>query len=167
MSYHSTIRQSVQIITEGLGLSFLCETWSRANAVLDKFQRQPDGQVTSEDASLPCALFIQPTQGTMRISPRFDTITDAPKCALAFLQAMPLDFTGEQVEAITQELQAYAAQFIANANASGMFERIEGDVSYDIAFDKTDANLLVFTIYPVLREAEGQCVPAQELGDEE
>lgn len=163
MSYQSSIRTAVQFIVEGMGLSFLCEIPSRANVVLDKFSRQPDGSVTSADTSLPCALFIQPTQGTMNVQPRFETFTDSPRCALAFLQAMPLDFTGADVERVQIELQALAAQFIANANASGYFEPIEGSVNYEIGFDRYDANLLVFTIYPTLKEAVGQCVTAERL----
>lgn len=161
MSYQSTIRTKVQYICEAMGLSFLCETWSRANVVLDKFQRNTNGEVEGEQ-TLPCALFLQPASGTLSVSGRYDTFTDAPRCALSFLQAMPLDFTGEDVESITAELQAYAAQFISNANESGYFERIEGEVGYEVSFDKTDANLLVFTIFPTLREAVGQCVAPGE-----
>lgn len=156
MTYQSTIRMNVQHICEAMGLSFLCETWSRANVVLDKFRRNANGEVEGEQ-TLPCALFLQPVSGTMTVS-RYDTFADAPRCALSFLQAMPLDFTDEDVASITSEMQAYAAQFISNANESGYFERIEGEVTYEVSFDKTDANLLVFTIFPTLREAVGQCV---------
>lgn len=161
MSYQSTIRASVQSVVEGLGLSFLCETWQRANVVLDKYYRSSNGEVVGEP-SLPAVLLTQPVEGSLNVSARFDTYTDAVRCTLDFLQAMPLDFTGEDVERIGDELKAYAAQFISNANASGHFERIDGEQPYNILFDQADANLMIFRLNLSLKESVGQCVVAND-----
>lgn len=153
-----TIEQIVRQIVSDMGLSYLCETWPRANAILDKFKRTgEDRAVRAPDGmTLPVCLFVQPVSG--RLNLRQGQMQDAPECFLSFADAMPFDFTGEQAQEIAERMKALAVEFICRANESRYFEPIEGDISYKIAFDKLDANLCMVSIMPTLKELHGICI---------
>lgn len=158
MENGTTIEQKVGQIASDMGLSYLCETWSRANVILDKFRRTGEGRTVCapDGMTLPVCLFIQPVSG--RLNLRQGQMRDAPECFLSFADAMPFDFTGEQAQEIAERLKGLAIDFIIRANDSRYFEPLTGDIPYKIAFDKLDANLCMVSITPTIKELHGICI---------
>ena len=153
-----TIEQRIAEIAREAGLSYMCETWPRANLRFDKFHRDRDGVVKADDGStLPALLYVQPVSGGLNFTST-GFLKDSPQTLLAFADEMPLDFTGEQAQTIAERLKGIAADFVARMNRSGYFEQIEGRVPYTVAFDRLDANLCIFTITPEVVEAVGECI---------
>lgn len=152
-----TIEQRIAKIAREAGLSYMCETWPRANLRFDKFRRQKDGTVTNDTGQqLPALLFVQPISGGLDFTST-GALKDSPQCLLAFADAMPLDFTGEQAQEISERLKGIAADFVSRMNRSGYFEIIEGRVPYKVSFDRLDANLCIFTITPEVVATVGTC----------
>ena len=90
-----TIEQRIAEIAREAGLSYMCETWPRANLRFDKFRRQKDGTVTNDTGEkLPALLYVQPISGGLDFTPT-GTLKDSPQCLLAFADAVPLDVTVE------------------------------------------------------------------------
>ncbi len=155
---HVSIEQRIAEIASSAGLTYMCETWPRANLRFDKFRRRSDGTVATDDGqTLPALLYVQPISGGLNFTSS-GFLKDSPQTLLAFAQQMPLDFTGEQAQTVAEELKGIAADFVARMNNSGYFERIEGRVPYTISFDRLDANLCIFTITPEVVEAVGVCI---------
>lgn len=155
---HSTIEQRIAQIAREAGLTYMCETWPRANLRFDKFHRQQDGTVKTDDGeTLPALLYVQPISGGLNFTPT-GYLKDSPQTLLAFADEMPLDFTGEQAQTIAERLKGIAADFVERMNRSGYFEQIEGRVPYQISFDRLDANLCIFTITPEVVETPGTCI---------
>lgn len=154
-----TVEKKVGEIAAKMGLSYMCETWARANVLLDKFRRvgasrsvqPPDGY------TLPVCIYVQPVAGAFKFT-KGGYVKDAPSCFISFADAMPLDFTGDEAQSIAERLKGIATDFIAEVNNSGAFEPIYGDVSYKIGFDRLDACLCIVSITPTLAELHGVCV---------
>lgn len=153
-----TIEQRIAEIAREAGLTYMCETWHRANVRFDKFRRRPDGTVSTDAGeTLPALLYVQPVSGGLNFTAT-GFLKDSPQTLLAFAEQMPLDFTGEQAQDIAERLKGIAADFVGRMNRSGYFEQIEGRVPYQISFDRLDANLCIFTITPDVVEVPGICV---------
>lgn len=85
-------------------------------------------------------------------------MTDAPACLIAFADAMPFDYRGEEAQQIAEQLKGIAMQFIERVNNCGFFVPVEGAVNYRVAFDKLDANLCCGDSRNTLRELVGECI---------
>jgi hypothetical protein len=158
MEHGTTVEQKIEQIVKDMGLSYMCETWTRANLEFDKFRRKGEDKKMQhpEGKTLPACLFVQPVSG--RLNYRNGQMKDMPNCFVSFADAMPLDFTGDQAKELTERLKALAIDFILRVNDSRMFEPIDGDIAYTVAFDKLDANLCMFTITPTIKELHGLCI---------
>lgn len=139
-------------IAEGMGLPFIVETWSRANLIADYLKRKG-----GEEPQLPFVVAIQPIRGVIAID-QFDQWADVPSVYVGFADRMPLDFKGREAEEIAERLKALAVKFIARVNNSGYFTPVSGEVSYDVSFDRLDANLLIFSMELPLRPVVGACL---------
>ena len=154
-----TIEGKVREIAGAMGLSYACETWERANAVFDGFRRVEAERLEEapEGATLPACLYVQPVSGRLYFEPS-GRAADAPACQVAFVDAMPLDYQGEEAQQIAERLKGIAVQFVERVNNCGFFVPVEGVVNYQTAFDKLGANLCVVTLETTLRELVGECV---------
>lgn len=155
----TTIEQKVREIAEGMGLSYLCESWYRANVAFDRFRRQGETrEITHPDGlTLPACLYVQPVSGYLDFTPQ-GFVRDAPTCLISFADAMPFDYRGAEAQEIAERMKALAVRFIAKVNESGFFQPISGRVDYRVSFDKMDANLCIVTLSLTLQEEIGQCV---------
>lgn len=159
MGQSITVEQKVGEIARKMGLSYMCESWARANVAIDKFRRTGNDRrvVANDGTTLPLCLYVQPVAGAMKFTSG-GYVKDAPSCFISFADAMPFDYTGEQAQAIAERLRRLAIDFIVALNASGVFEPIYGDVQYKIAYDRLDACLCIVSITPTLVEIVGNCI---------
>lgn len=153
-----TVEKRIAELAAAAGLAYMCETWPRANQRFDKYRRNREGKVVADDGSkLPALLYVQPVAGGLDFTSA-GFVKDNPQTLLAFADAMPLDFTGEQAQTIAEKLKGIAADFVQRMNKSGYFQPIEGRVPYTVGFDRLDACLCIVTITPEVEELVGECV---------
>lgn len=154
-----TVENKVKEIAEAMGLTYLCESWHRANQAFDRFRRQgAEREVTHPDGlTLPACLYVQPVSGFLNFTSQ-GFVRDAPACLISFADAMPFDYKGADVQEIAERLKDLAVQFIIAVNESGFFVPVGGQVNYRVAFDKMDANLCIVTLSLTLQEQAGACL---------
>lgn len=155
----TTVENKVRQIAEAMGLTYLCESWYRANQAFDRFRRQGDGrEVTHPDGlRLPACLYVQPVAGYLNFTQQ-GFVRDAPSCLVSFADAMPFDYRGDEAQQIAERLKGLAVRFVAAVNESGFFVPVGGRVDYRVAFDKMDANLCILTLTLTLEEQTGACL---------
>lgn len=156
---NKTIEQLKRIASD-MGVSFIYESYPRLSLLLDKVKRA-GGELRTPFASLPVCICIQPVSGVWNVHPMTGERRERQNCIVAFADAMPLDFTGEQAEAISEALKVKATEFIDRINASGYFEPIYGQVSYKVSYDRFDACLCLVTIEFVLSPLYGECAKTE------
>ena len=157
-----TVENKVKEIAEAMGLTYLCESWFRANQAFDRFRRQGDRrEVTHPDGlTLPACLYVQPVAGFLNFTSQ-GFVRDAPSCLISFADAMPLDYKGAEAQEIAERLKGLAVRFIVAVNESGFFVPVAGQINYRVAFDKMDANLCIVTLSLTLQEQAGVCFDYQ------
>ena len=94
-----TVENKVKEIAEAMGLTYLCESWFRANQAFDRFRRQGESrEVTHPDGlTLPACLYVQPVAGFLNFTSQ-GFVRDAPSCLISFADAMPLDYKGADAQ---------------------------------------------------------------------
>lgn len=154
----TTVENKVKEIAEAMGLTYLCESWFRANQAFDRFRRQGENcEVTHPDGlTLPACLYVQPVTGFLNFTPQ-GFVRDAPSCLISFADAMPFDYKGAEAQEIAERLKGLAVRFIVAVNESGFFVPVDGQINYRVAFDKMDANLCIVTLSLTLQEQAGVC----------
>ncbi|MCD8265623.1 MAG: hypothetical protein LUC33_00570 [Prevotellaceae bacterium] len=157
-----TIESVLRRLAERMNIGYLNETWARANLRLDKFRRMPDGAVVdegAEHASLPCLLNVQNISGAFE----YDSAGmrhERADLQLAFLDAMPLDFTGDTAQRIIDDLKRLAAVYLDCLRIGGKLEPLSDTMEYSATFDRLDANLCVLLVRLTVRTAVGVCIVA-------
>lgn len=75
-----TVENKVKEIAEAMGLTYLCESWFRANQAFDRFRRQGESrEVTHPDGlTLPACLYVQPVAGFLNFTSRASCATLRP-----------------------------------------------------------------------------------------
>ena len=159
-----TVENKVKEIAEAMGLTYLCESWFRANQAFDRFRRQGDRrEVTHPDGlTLPACLYVQPVAGFLNFTSQ-GFVRDAPSCLISFADAMPLDYKGAEAQEIAERLKGLAVRFIVAVNESGFFVPVAGQINYRVAFDKMDANLCIVAMDVQRIELEADRIVAEEL----
>jgi len=115
-----TVENKVKEIAEAMGLTYLCESWFRANQAFDRFRRQGDRrEVTHPDGlTLPACLYVQPVAGFLNFTSQ-GFVRDAPSCLISFADAMPLDYKGAEAQEIAGKLQNCPVKLSAKAGNGG------------------------------------------------
>ena len=99
-------------IAEAMGMAFLYESYPRLNLLLDKFKRVGGEVRMPNNVTLPLCICVQPIAGSWAIHPMAGERRERQDCIVAFADAMPLDFTGEQADAVSESLKGLATEFI-------------------------------------------------------
>lgn len=144
-------------IAEAMGMAFLYESYPRLNLLLDKFKRVGGEVRMPNNVTLPLCICVQPIAGSWAIHPMTGERRERQDCIVAFADAMPLDFTGEQADAVSESLKGLATEFIDRLNASGEYEELL-NVTYEVGFDRFDASVCLVTIRFNLAPLMGECV---------
>lgn len=144
-----SVESKIKEIIDGMGIAYLFESWHGANRVIDQQKR-------TKTLAYPVCINVLPQRGTLTWSHN-GQVTDAPNCMLGFGDAIRLDFTADEVQAVVERMKRLAMEFVERANNSGLFEPVSTPVLYTCMFDKLDQNLAIVTIELTLREIHGIC----------
>ena len=72
------------------------------------------------------------------------------------------DFEGEENDNIIEQMKRLCIRFVKSLNESGLFEQIEGRLSYRVLYDYFDENVTGIVITPPLIEEEGVIICTDE-----
>lgn len=139
------MRPTEQIALD-MGCKYLYDEWGRINLHADKLKM---GDVVVVETL--------PTNG--QIDTRFAPVVKTSRTAIfAFLKHCDLDFKGEGVGEIIEEMLDLAKRYIVRLDATRQFEPIEGLMDYNAVIDFLDANMAGVRVTLTLKELEGECV---------
>lgn len=153
------IEEIVRSIAEGIGCSYVYESRLSANLVFDEFRRDDESEelVHPDGYTFPLLHFLQVTDGTLKVSEATGQIRDASQCVISFADAMPYQAEGRDTIPIVQRLADKAIEFVGAVNRCPLLMPISGDVRYEVAYDREDANLCIITISLTLEQSVGVC----------
>lgn len=137
----SSVEAKIRAIVEKMGnVSYVFEDWTTAN-------------VKADSIDYPAVINVLPVSGNINLNK--NKLRDYPNCLIAFVDKTDLDFDGSENDTIVDKCKALAMEFILTANASGLFEQIDGDVPYSVIYDQLDVNVTGVSIELQLKEAQG------------
>jgi hypothetical protein len=136
----TSVERKIASIAEQLGITYLYDNWATANVRLDK-------------EKMPVMINVLPVSGKFSLS-RVQ-IRDCPNCMLAFADLTELDFDGVDNDEVIERCKSHAIDFIKRLNNSGLFEPVDGDITYSVFYDKLDVNITGVVIELQLKEVHG------------
>lgn len=121
-------------------VEYLFANWAQANVSLDKVRK-------------PTIVYVLPPSGTLKVN--WKQVTDTPNTQIAFVCNTKFDFDGTENDGIIEAMKRLCVRFISTLNQSGLFEPIEGNVTYRVLYDYLDVNVTGIAIETPLVEIEG------------
>lgn len=146
---YGTVEQKIRSIVESMGdgVNYMFKNWSQANDEIDHI----DG---------PTIIYVLPPSGELDFD--YSQVKDYPLSQIAFVASTEFDFEGEENDNIIERMKRLCIRFIKSLNASGLFELIEGRLSYRVLYDYFDQNVTGIVITPPLIEEEGVIICEDE-----
>ncbi len=137
-----TVEGKIQAIVKSMGedIEYQFMNWAQANVKLDKVRR-------------PTIVYVLPPSGSLTFS--WKDVKDSPNSQIAFLCHTKFDFNGQENDGIIEAMKRLCIRFVRKFNESGMFEQIEGSISYRVLYDYLDVNVTGIVIEPTLNEVDG------------
>lgn len=123
--------------------TYVFEDWYTADKVLDK-------------VALPAIIFILPVSGVFQYG-EHGRIKDAENCIIAFVDKVDKEADGRDNEITYNAMKAAARRFINAINASGYFDYIQGDVTYNVIYEQMSSIVTGIALNLRLKELVGRC----------
>ena len=123
--------------------SYVFEDWYTADKVVEK-------------TALPAIIFILPVSGVLQYG-QHGRIKDAENCAIAFVDKVDKEADGRDNETVYNAMKTAARAFINALNASGFFNPIEGDVTYNVIYEQLSSIVTGVVLQLQLKELVGRC----------
>lgn len=151
---YGTVEQKVRTIVESMGedVSYMFKNWSQANEEIDHI----DG---------PTIIYVLPPSGDLDFG--YSQVKDYPQSQIAFVASTEFDFEGEENDNIIEQMKRLCIRFVKSLNQSGLFEPIEGRLTYRVLYDYFDQNVTGVVITPPLVEEEGVFICEEEYRTED
>lgn len=145
---YGTVEQKIRSIVESMdGVTYMFKNWAQANDEIDHI----DG---------PTIIYVLPPSGELDFD--YSQVCDYPQSQIAFVASTEFDFEGEENDNIIEQMKRLCIRFIKSLNASGLFEQIDGRLSYRVLYDYFDQNVTGIVITPPLIEEEGVIICEDE-----
>ena len=144
-----------QLTTVEGKVRFIAETQFMAHGVNYFFMNWAQMNVEADKIKQPSIVYVLPASGNLDINTRRQRIYDQPETMLAFLAPSDFDFEGSENDDIIEHMKRLAVAFLSALNMSGMFEAVEGILSYRVVYDMLDDNVTGIIIEPQLKETDG------------
>ncbi len=151
---YGTVERKIRSIVERMGtdVSYLFMNWAQANEEIDHI----DG---------PTIIYVLPPSGELNFG--YSQVKDYPQSQIAFVASTEFDFDGEDNDNIIEQMKRLCIRFIETLNNSGLFEIIDGRLSYQVLYDYFDQNVTGIVITPPLIEEEGVFICNKEYRTED
>jgi hypothetical protein len=147
---HGTVEKKIHSIVDSMeaDVAYFFLNWAQANEAIDNVDK-------------PSIVYVLPPSGELDVS--WAQVKDRPEAQIAFIAPTDFDFDGEANDDIIEQMKRLCVRFIKAFNESGLFEIIEGKLSYRVLYDYLDHNVTGIVITPKIKEEEGIII----CGDEE
>lgn len=133
-------------IAEAMGCVYVYDDWGRINIFADKVKT---GKTMIAE--------VLPAYGV--IDTTFAPITRVEKRQIfAFLKHVDLDFKGDEVGTVIDEMLDVAKIFVRRLDDSGVYDPQPGKLEYNCVIDFLDANMAGVRLTLTLKETQGECV---------
>lgn len=151
---YGTVEKKIRTIVESMGadVTYMFKNWAQANDEIDHI----DG---------PTIIYVLPPSGDLDFG--YSQVKDYPQSQIAFVASTEFDFEGEENDNIIEQMKRLCICFIKKLNESGLFEMIEGRITYRVLYDYFDQNVTGIVITPPLVEEEGVFICADEYRTED
>lgn len=138
-----TVEQKVKSVAETMeGLTYVFENWTKADIRIERFP-------------LPAMVNLLPVSGSFKL--KNNQFKDQPNCMFAFFDKSERDSNGSEYDTVVDRCKALAMEFIVKLNNSGLFEPIEGEISYSVSLDKLSTSVSGIIVSVQLKELKGVC----------
>lgn len=146
---YGTVERKIRTIVESMGadVTYMFKNWSQANDEIDHI----DG---------PTIIYVLPPSGDLDFG--YSQVKDYPQSQIAFVASTEFDFEGGENDNIIEQMKRLCIRFVKSLNESGLFEIIEGRLSYRVLYDYFDQNVTGIVITPPLIEEEGVIICEDE-----
>ncbi len=146
---YGTVERKIRTIVESMGadVTYMFKNWSQANDEIDHI----DG---------PTIIYVLPPSGDLDFG--YSQVRDYPQSQIAFVASTEFDFEGGENDNIIEQMKRLCIRFVKSLNESGLFEIIEGRLSYRVLYDYFDQNVTGIVITPPLIEEEGVIICEDE-----
>lgn len=146
---YGTVEQKIRSIVESMGdgIVYMFKNWSQANDEIDHI----DG---------PTIIYVLPPSGELDFD--YSQVKDYPYSQIAFVASTEFDFEGEENDNIIEQMKRLCIRFVKSLNESGLFEPIEGRLTYRVLYDYFDQNVTGIVITPPLIEEDGVIICEDE-----
>lgn len=140
--YHGTVEGKIHHIVNSLNedIEYMFMNWAQANVAIDGVDK-------------PTIVYVLPPSGSLDF--KWNAVKDYPQSQIAFICSTEFDFNGEENDNIIEAMKRLCIRFINAVNESGLFEPIEGNLPYQVMYDRLDQNVTGIIITPILKEVEG------------
>lgn len=149
---YGTVEKKIRTIVEKLGVNYMFKNWAQANDEID-------------NVSGPTIIYVLPPSGELDF--HYSSVKDYPQSQIAFVASTEFDFEGEENDNIIEQMKRLCIRFVKILNESGLFEPIEGRLSYRVLYDHFDQNVTGIVITPPLIEEEGVIICDDEYRNED
>lgn len=148
----TTVEEKIKsIVNEMQGVTYIFENWVTANVKFDNI-------------AFPAVLNVLPVSGRFNIGKT--QLKDFPNCSLAFLDKIDFDADGVEKGNVIEKCKSLSKEFILRLNDSGLFEQVDGDVTYSVVYDMLDVNVTGIVIETQLKEIKGLVLcPGKDIGE--
>ena len=138
---YGTVEQKIRGIVESMeGVNYMFKNWAQANVDLDHVEG-------------PTVIYVLPPSGELDF--HHSSVKDYPESQIAFVSSTEFDFEGDENDNIIERMKRLCIRFVRAVNESGLFEPIEGRITYRVLYDHLDENVTGIVITPQLIEEEG------------
>ena len=150
---YGTVEQKIRSIVESMdGVNYMFKNWAQANDEIDNIEG-------------PTIIYVLPPSGDLDFG--YARVKDYPQSQIAFVASTEFDFEGEENDNVIEQMKRLCIRFVKKLNDSGMFELIEGRLTYRVLYDYFDQNVTGIVITPQLIEEDGVIICNGEIRTED
>ena len=136
-----TVQVKIKSIASRIeGTAYLFMNWAQTNVALDTIDK-------------PTIVYVLPPSGTLNV--KYASVTDSPLTQIAFLDKTDFDFDSTENDEVIERMKGLFYTFLREYNKGEYFEPIEGDIPYQVVYDKLDVNVTGIVVTLTLVELEG------------
>ena len=129
-----TVQEKIKSIASRIeGTAYLFMNWAQTNVALDTIDK-------------PTIVYVLPPSGTLNVK---------YASQIAFLDKTDFDFDSTENDEVIERMKGLFYTFLREYNKGEYFEPIEGDIPYQVVYDKLDVNVTGIVVTLTLVELEG------------
>jgi len=139
---YRTVEQKIRSVVASMGehVGYVFGNWAQVNVSLDGIE-------------CPTVVYVAPPSGTLEVDWR--EVRDRPSTQIGFVCNTEFDYENAANDNVIERMKMLFAGFVKAYNASGLFEVVQGELSYRVLYDHLDQNVTGILVEMPIEEIEG------------